>query len=141
MTPFIPDINYNTDCIRISEITHNNILNIEINYNIRLNRIVVHFINGQYFYISSPDINHLSILQVIHGLGYGNDIINVVWTPDGRTAEILNSLVKDCKFNKISINSRIEASDMDCDSPIDAMLEQDICNINPDIPADPIELQ
>ena len=72
---------------------------IEINWDNESNRVVVQEY-GYWFYLNCPDIDHLTIYQVLCGLGYGNEQAVVTWTEDGYADGVLNSNVS-TKLSKI----------------------------------------
>ena len=75
---------------------------IEINWDNENNRVVVQEY-GYWFYLDSPDIDHLTIYQVLGGLGYGNEQVVVTWTEDGYANGVLNSNVSQAALNQITL--------------------------------------
>ena len=54
-------------------------------------------------YLDSPDIDHLTIYQVLGGLGYGNEQVVITWAEDGYADGVLNSNVSQATLNQITL--------------------------------------
>ena len=97
------DIHYVLDhCNQVSQVSYHNERVIEIDWDYESNRVVVQD-NGNWFYFNSPDINHLTIYQVLGGLGYGDEQMVVTWAEDGDKNAVLNSNVSQATLNQISL--------------------------------------
>lgn len=79
---------------------------IEINWDYENNRVIVQEY-GYWFYLNSPDIDHLTIYQVLGGLGYGNEQVVVTWAEDGYADAVLNSNVSQATLNQITLYAPI----------------------------------
>jgi hypothetical protein len=92
---------------QVSQISYHDERSIEIDYHSVSGRVIVQN-NGIYYWMTSPDIDHLTIHNVIEGLGYAGDQIVVTWTEwdgPGRNLQdvILNSPVNRAPMNQITL--------------------------------------
>lgn len=77
---------------------------IEINYDSFRRRVVVRD-NGEWFWLWSPDIQNLTIFNVLEALGYAGEQIVVTWTDDNQNNALLNSTVQNAALSQMSIYS------------------------------------
>ena len=92
-------------CTQVSQVSYRNFERaIEIDWDYENNRVIVQD-NGGWFYFSSPDIDHLTIYQVLGGLGYGNEQMVVTWAEDGDENAVLNSNVSQATLNQITLSA------------------------------------
>jgi len=87
---------------QVSQIVYNGDRIIEINWDYYLNRVIV-VDNGAWFYLSSPDINRLTHMDVIEYLGYADDYIYVTWAENSQENFILDSPIENLILNQINI--------------------------------------
>lgn len=98
-TPFDMDFN---GIVQISQISYHDERLIEIFYDIDTNRVVVQN-NGDYFWLTSPDINHITINQVLIALNVADEQTVVTFTDDNMYNELLNCIVEQAPLSQISI--------------------------------------
>lgn len=98
-TPFDMDFD---GILQVSQIAYHNERLIEIFYDTDSNRVVVQN-NGNYFWLTSPDINRLTINHVLITLGINNEQIVVTYTDNNQPNSVLNSIVEQAPLNQISI--------------------------------------
>ena len=89
-------------CNQVSQVSYHDERVIEIDWDYESNRVVVQD-NGYWFYLDSPDIDHLTIYQVLGALGYGNEQAVVTWAEDGYADGVLNSNVSQATLNQITL--------------------------------------
>jgi hypothetical protein len=94
---------------QISQVNYRDQYTIEINYDTQEREVVIRENNNQYFYLRSPDIPNLTIIQVLEELGYADNQMVVTWV-DGDNQNnqnnhnnILNSIVEHAPLNQISL--------------------------------------
>ena len=87
---------------QISQITYRNQRSIEIDWDDTNELVIVHD-NGQQFYFTSPDIQYLTIRQVLSGLGYADEQIVVSWSSDIYSYDILDYNVQQAPLNQIHL--------------------------------------
>lgn len=85
---------------QISQISYRDERVIEINWDRESRRPVIQD-NGQWFYLTSPDIDNLTINQVLTGLDYANEQVVVTWVYGDNN--VLNSTVEQAPLNQISL--------------------------------------
>ena len=98
-TPFDMDFD---GILQVSQIAYHNERVIEIFYDTDTNRVVVQN-NGNYFWLTSPDINHITINQVLIALGIADEQIVVTFTADDMYNNLLNCTVEQAPLSQISI--------------------------------------
>lgn len=87
---------------QVSQIVYHTERLIEIMWQADISRILVQD-NGNWFYLYSPNIPHMTLLQVLQGLGYGDEQIIVTWSGYYTEDDILNLLVEQTPLNQIAI--------------------------------------
>ncbi len=98
------DTDYLCDTAQISQISYHDERVIEINYDHIFNKVVVQD-NNQYFYLTSPDILHLTIRNVLQGLGYGEEQAVVTWVSEGIKESVLDTPVSYVPVNTITLSA------------------------------------
>lgn len=88
--------------IQVSQISYHDVRMIEILYEVHTHRVVIQN-NGQYFYLTSPDIQHITINQVLIALGYENDQAVVTWADQDNVHAVLNEPVATAPLNQITV--------------------------------------
>jgi hypothetical protein len=68
------------------------------------NRVLVQEFDD-YFLLHSPDIQNLTIFNVLEALGYGGEQVLVTWTSDNQNDTLLNSTVENAALSQLSIYS------------------------------------
>lgn len=91
----------NASTKQISQIVYHAERLIEIMWQADISRVLVQD-NGTWFYLYSPDIPHMTLLQVLQGLGYGDEQIIVTWN-DNTDNDVLNSFIEQTPLNQIAI--------------------------------------
>jgi hypothetical protein len=91
-----------TDLHQVSQIVYHDQRIIEIDWQPSTNSIII-LDNGVWFYLYSPDIHNMTILNVIQGLGYGDEQIIVTWADNNSEELVLNSYVNEAPINQIAI--------------------------------------
>lgn len=94
-------INFN----QVSQISYLNGRIIEIFYDVDRQRVAVQN-NNDYFWLTSPDINHLTINHVLIALGIAGEQIVITWAENNQLDNVLNSIVQHASLNQISIYPR-----------------------------------
>ncbi len=90
---------------QVSQICYHSKRVIDIYWDNDTSRAVVQD-NGQIFYLSSPDIPNISILNILDKLGYGDEQIIVTWViDDNYQGSILNSPIVNVPINQIYLYS------------------------------------
>ena len=114
---------------QVSQVSYRDERVIEIDWDYQSHRTVVQD-NGQWFHFTSPDIDNLTIQQVITGLGYTNEQAVVTWA-DYDMNDVLNSVVENAPLNQITLyapNQSIPA--VHYEGALPAVAGQLIVNIN-----------
>jgi hypothetical protein len=62
----------------------------------------------QYFTLTSPDIDNITICNVIEALGYSNQCANVTWTIDNSNDTLLQTYVSEAPLSQLSIGTNNE---------------------------------
>ena len=112
-TPCVPDIDSYT---QVTQCTYHDERVIEIFWDNYQNCTVIQEF-GQYFAITSPDVDNITISNVIEALGYSNQCINVTWTIDNSNDTLMHKNVSEAPLSQLSIGStnnekqKIETSD------------------------------
>jgi hypothetical protein len=88
--------------VQISQVSYRDQRIIEINWDNETRCVVVHD-NDLWLYLSSPDIERLTINQVLNGIGYENEQAVVTWASDDRVNSVLNSFVDVASLNQITL--------------------------------------
>lgn len=86
---------------QVSQIVYHNERIIIIDYDNTTNSILIED-NGEWFYLSSPDIPALTINHVLDGLGYGDQQVVVTWRDDPNV-DVLNTPVQQTQLNQIAL--------------------------------------
>ena len=86
---------------QVSQIVYHTERLIEIMWQTDINRVLVQD-NGNWFYLYSPDISNMTILQALQGLGYADEQIIVTWS-DHTNNDVLNSFIEQVPLNQIAI--------------------------------------
>jgi hypothetical protein len=100
-TPCAPDIDNYT---QVTQIMYHDQRCIEIFWYPSQNCTVIQEF-GQYFALTSPNIENITINNVIEALGYSNQCINVAWTIDDSHDTLLHTYVSEAPLSQLSINS------------------------------------
>lgn len=101
-TPVEPHPDFWNEATQVSQVVYRDLRVITIDYEHATNRIVVHD-NGELFYLTSPDIQDITMLQTLQHLGYGDEQIVVTFVDDNRPTALLNSPVRTAALNQISL--------------------------------------
>lgn len=89
---------------QVSQIVYRNQRVICIDYDTLTNRIVVHD-NDNWFYLTSPDLPNMTMLEALIGLGYGNEQMVVTWADQNQENIVLNSPVSIAPLNQMALYS------------------------------------
>jgi hypothetical protein len=90
------------EATQISQVVYRNQRVITIDYEQATNRIIVHD-NGELFYLTSPDIQDITMLQTLQHLGYGNEQIVITFADNNQPDGVLNSPVRTATLNQIAL--------------------------------------
>ena len=90
------------EATQVSQVVYHDQRVTTIDYEHATNRIIVHD-NGELFYLTSPDIEDITMLQVLQHLGYGDEQIVVTFVDDNRPNALLNTPVRTAALNQISL--------------------------------------
>jgi hypothetical protein len=92
--------------VQVCQISYHGERLIEIWYDIDAGRPIIQD-NGILFWLTSPDIAHITINHVLIALGIANEHVVVTWTPDGQPDDqpyaILNSNVSQAPLCQMAI--------------------------------------
>lgn len=100
LTPF-DTLNFE-NIIQVSQVSYHDERVVEIHYDVETMSVVVQN-NGAYFYLTSPDTEHITIHQVFLALGYGSDQAVVTWSADNEHTDVINEPVATAQFNQITL--------------------------------------
>ena len=115
----------NASTQQVSQIVYHTERLIEILWQADINRALVQD-NGNWFYFYSPDMPHMTILQALEGLGYGDEQIIVTWS-DHADNNALNSPIDQAPLNQIAIYGRNQqVPDQHPEGPFPAIAGQPI---------------
>ncbi len=98
------DMNEFDNVHQVCQISYHEERVIEIDYDSFRRRVVVQD-NGEWFWLWSPDIQNLTIFNVLEALGYAGQQIVVTWTDDNQNNALLNSTVQNAALSQMSIYS------------------------------------
>jgi hypothetical protein len=87
---------------QVSQVSYHDQRVITIDWDVDTHRVVVQD-NGEYFWLTSPDIDNLTIYQVLTYLCQPNDQFVVTLSVDGLPDGVLNSIVEQAPLNQISV--------------------------------------
>lgn len=88
--------------IQVSQISYHDVRVIEILYEVQSGRVVIQD-NGNYFYLTSPDIPQITINQALIALGYENDQAVVTWVDHSSVHSVLNEPIATVPLNQIAL--------------------------------------
>lgn len=100
-TPCVPDLDNYT---QVTQCTYHDERVIEIFWYPSQNCVVVQEFD-QYFALTSPDIDNITVNNVIEALGYSNQCVNVTWTIDNSHDTLLHTYVSEAPLSQLSINN------------------------------------
>jgi hypothetical protein len=100
-TPCNPDFN---NVAQVCQCVYHDERVFEIFYDNDAHRVLVQEFND-YFWLTSPDIEHITIYQVLTALGYTGEQIVVTWADNQHPNNLLNSIVEQAPLGQISIYS------------------------------------
>lgn len=89
---------------QVSQIVYRNQRVICIDYDTLTNRVVVQE-NDTWFYLTSPDLPNMTMLEALIGLGYGNEQMVVTWADQNQENIVLNSPVSQAPLNQMALYS------------------------------------
>lgn len=124
-TPFSGNV---CDTLQVSQITYRDERIIDINYCRDAERAVIQD-NQELFYFHSPDIENITIREILYGLGYGNNHIVVTWVrPEFELRDVLDIPIVNIPLSQLSLyDTRYPVPNMDypddgteCDDPVDS---------------------
>jgi hypothetical protein len=98
-TPCEPDFDNVT---QVCQCVYHNERIFEIFYDNNVNKVLVQEFN-EYFWITSPDIDNMTIYQVLEALGYIGEHIVVTWTRNNHNNALLNSTVDRADLSTLAI--------------------------------------
>jgi hypothetical protein len=98
-TPCIPVFD---GILQVSQCSYHDERLFEIFWDTEVNRTLIQEF-GQYFWLYSPDIQNLTIFNVLQALGYGGEQVLVTWTSDNQNDALLNSTVENAALSQLSI--------------------------------------
>jgi hypothetical protein len=100
-TPCQPDF---VQVLQVTQCSYHEQRIIEIFWDQEHNCVLVQDL-GDYFWVTSPDIQHLTIHNVLQALGYGDEQVLVTWTENDQNDTLLNSIVEQAALSQLSIYS------------------------------------
>jgi hypothetical protein len=100
-TPCAPDFN---QVLQVTQCSYHEERLFEIFWDLEHNRVLIQEFN-EYFLLHSPDIQNLTIFNVIEALGYGGEQVLVTWTENNQNDALLNSIVEQASLSQLSIYS------------------------------------
>jgi hypothetical protein len=100
-TPCDPDFN---NVNQVTQCCYHEERVFEIFYDTQAQRPLIQN-NGEYFLLHSPDIDNITIYNVLEALGYAHEQIVITWTEDGQNDALLNSSVQNAALSQLSIYS------------------------------------
>jgi hypothetical protein len=98
-TPCVPDFQ---QVLQVTQCSYHEERVFEIFWDQEHNRVLVQN-NSEYFLLHSPDIDNMTIYNVLEALGYAHEHIVVTWTSDDQNDALLNSTVENAALNQLSI--------------------------------------
>lgn len=98
-TPCVPNFN---EVLQVSQCSYHDERLIEIHWHNESRRVLIQEF-GNYFYLTSPDIENLTIFNVLEALGYGGEQIVVTWTENNQNYALLNSIVEQAALSQMII--------------------------------------
>lgn len=101
-TPVQPHPDFWNEATQVSQVVYRNQRVFTIDYEHATNRIIIHD-NGELFYLTSPDIQDITMLQVLHYLGYGNEQIVITFVDNNQPDSLLNSPVRTAALNQMTL--------------------------------------
>lgn len=87
---------------QVSQVSYHDGRVIEINYDTNSNCVVVQN-NGEWFWLSSPDIDAITMRHVFEYLGIANDQIALTWPDDRQINNILDCPIQQTPLNQMTI--------------------------------------
>ncbi len=98
-TPCVPDFQ---QVLQVTQCSYHEERVFEIFWDQEHRRVLVQEFN-EHFWLHSPDIQNLTIFNVLQALGYGGEQILVTWTSDDQNDALLNSTVENAALSQLSI--------------------------------------
>lgn len=98
-TPCVPDFN---NVSQVTQCSYHDERVFEIFYDNANRRVLVQEYHD-YFWITSPDIDNITIYQTLEALGYAGEQIVVTWTSDDQNGNLLNSIVEQAPLSQLAI--------------------------------------
>ncbi len=98
-TPCNPDFH---NVAQVCQCTYHDERVFEIFYDNNAQRVLVQEFN-EYFWLTSPDIDNITIYQVLTALGYSGEQIVVTWADNQHPNNLLNTRVEQAPLSQISI--------------------------------------
>jgi hypothetical protein len=87
---------------QVSQVSYRDERVIEIDWDYQSRRVVVQD-NGNWFYLTSPDVDNITMYQVLMALGYNNNQIVVTWAAGNEGGNVLNSTVENAPLNQMTL--------------------------------------
>jgi len=88
--------------IQVSQVSYHDERVITIDWDPITHRVVISDLDI-WFYLTSPDIDNLTMRQVLEGLGYGNEQMIVTWVADDEVDAVLGYQVAYAILNQITL--------------------------------------
>jgi hypothetical protein len=98
-TPCVPDFQ---QVLQVCQCSYHEERLFEIFWDQEHNRVLIQEFN-EYFLLHSPDIQNLTIFNVLEALGYGGEQVLVTWTENDQNDALLNSIVEQAALSQLSI--------------------------------------
>jgi hypothetical protein len=98
-TPCVPDFQ---QVLQVTQCSYHEERVFEIFWDQEHNRVLVQEFN-EHFLLHSPDIQNLTVHNVLEALGYADEQIVVTWTSDDQNDALLNSTVENAALSQLSI--------------------------------------
>jgi hypothetical protein len=98
-TPFIPNL---INVQQVCQCSYHEERLFEIFWEQEFNRVLIQEHN-EYFLLHSPDIQNITIFNVLQALGYDGEQVLVTWTENNQNDALLNSVVEQAALSQLSI--------------------------------------
>jgi hypothetical protein len=98
-TPCVPDFN---EVSQVTQCSYHDERVFEIFYDNATRRVLVQEYHD-YFWLTSPDIDNITVLQVLEALGYADEQIVVTWADLDLNNSVLNSPVEQAPLSQLAI--------------------------------------
>jgi hypothetical protein len=98
-TPCAPDFN---EVSQVTQCSYHEERVFEIFYDDANRKVLIQEFHN-YFWLTSPDIDNLTVLQVLEALGYADEQIVITWADNNLNDSVLNSIVQQAPLSQLSI--------------------------------------